>query len=66
MPVLTNVQKAAEKELDFPHFSQDQHLAEKKEKSRKPLSLLDFFGGEDGIRTHVTIARQTDFESAPL
>ena len=27
----------------------------KKGKSSKPLSLLDFFGGEDGIRTHVRL-----------
>lgn len=26
-----------------------------KGKSSKPLSLLDFFGGEDGIRTHVRL-----------
>ena len=27
----------------------------RKEKTSKPLSLLDFFGGEDGIRTHVRL-----------
>ena len=62
MPVLTNVQKTAEKELDFPHFSQDQHLAEKKEKSRKPLSLLDFLAERMGFEPMCDCS-QTDFES---
>ena len=65
LPVLTNVQKTAEKELDFPHFSQDQHLAEKKEKSRKPLSLLDFLAERMGFEPMCDCS-QTDFESAPL
>ena len=65
LPVLTNVQKTAEKGLDFPHFSQDQHLAEKKEKSRKPLSLLDFLAERKGFEPLCACA-QTDFESAPL
>ena len=62
MPVLTNVQKTAEKGLDFPHFSQDQHLAEKKEKSRKPLSLLDFLAERMGFEPMCDCS-QTDFES---
>jgi len=55
------VQKTAEKELDFPHFSQDQHLAEKKEKSRKPLSLLDFLAERMGFEPMCDCS-QTDFE----
>ena len=62
LPVLTNVQKTAEKELDFPHFSQDQHLAEKKEKSRKPLSLLDFLAERMGFEPMCDCS-QTDFEA---
>ena len=62
-PVLTNVQKTAEKELDFLHFSQDQHLAEKKEKSRKPLSLLDFLAERMGFEPMCDCS-QTDFESS--
>lgn len=38
----------------------------KKGKSSKPLSLLDFFGGVGGIRTHGTVAGTPDFESGPL
>ena len=63
LPVLTNVQKTAEKELDFLHFSQDQHLAEKKEKSRKPLSLLDFLAERMGFEPMCDCS-QTDFESS--
>ena len=41
-------------------------LTHQKNKCDKPEVLSHLFGAEGGIRTHVRVAPQTDFESAPL
>ena len=53
----------------LPRRVRDFHPLERAHGAQTKLKTLDlqgFFSGDDGIRTHVPVARQLDFESSSL